>query len=72
MKLGAHGDMRGHKIIFDEDVYEIRMLIGKETQESIGRRFNVEQSCISKIASRKSWRHLPEELDALTDGVSDE
>lgn len=41
------------------DVLSIRSNKLKETQSSIAKRFGVNQSCISEIISRKTWKHIP-------------
>jgi hypothetical protein len=45
--------------ITEADVREIRTLLGKQTQDAIAARFGVSQGAISKIATSKTWRHLP-------------
>ena len=56
----------------NEDVYEIRRLAdGEESQESIGKRFNLAQVSISRIMSRKRWGRLPEESNAQEENTSE-
>lgn len=52
----ARGEQSGRSKLAEADVIEIRG--STESQEALASRFNVTQSAISNIKSRKRWRHI--------------
>jgi HNH endonuclease len=54
----CRGEKRS-KIFRDEDIHEIRRLVGAGvTLTSIAKRYGVDASCIRKIARRTRWAHI--------------
>ncbi len=55
----CRGQLHYKSLLTEESVREIRRLASQgEGVCEIARRFGVRHSCISKIVSRKSWRHV--------------
>ncbi len=58
---GPRGERCKQSPLTAQDVTHIRELWagGEWTQQSLGDCFGIQQSCISEIIHRKTWRHLP-------------
>jgi len=59
----AKGSNNTASKLIEDNVHEIRKLLGKESPKDIAARFNVSRSCIYAIANGNSWTHLKEEED---------
>lgn len=53
-----HGEKHPLHKLTEENVMEIRNLLGKITQKEIARIYNVDQSCISGIKIGRIWGHI--------------
>jgi len=61
LKAVLHGEAIGNAKLTEENVHEIRRrLLAKESQTSIGRRFNVSRQTIGYIATGTTWAWLKE------------
>lgn len=61
-----------HRRLDPEDVLLIRQLHDEGlTQIEIGEKFEVSKSHISKIVTRKVWRHLVDEIDEGLDALKE-
>lgn len=54
----ARGAGNGNSRLTESDVREIRALAGTVSQLEIGRRFGVDQTCVSAIVLRKTWKQV--------------
>jgi hypothetical protein len=53
------GESSGQAKLTSDDVFKIRELVKFKTQKEVGKIFGVSQNQVSRIASRKTWEHLP-------------
>lgn len=58
LQVAVRGETNGRAVLTEENVHEIRRLLGKESQRSIARRFHVTQPTIGHIAAGRSWAWL--------------
>jgi len=60
LNVAAHGERQWKSKLTEDNVREVRRLLRKESQRSIARLFNVDQSTICSIATGGSWGWLKE------------
>ena len=60
------GENHSQSKLTKEDIYEIRRCIGEETRLELAERFNVTRTHIGLIVRGKTWTHLKEPDDDLT------
>jgi DNA-binding transcriptional regulator LsrR (DeoR family) len=55
------GEANGYAKLTAEEVVEMRALYAthKVTKAALARRYNISQSHVCSIVTRKAWRHLP-------------
>ena len=58
LSASARGEQQGNVKLTEENVHEIRTLLGKKSQNVIARLFNVSQPTISDISTGKNWGWL--------------
>lgn len=57
-KTVAHGENHGHAKLTEQEIREIRSLIGTMSYRKIGERFGVGPQAIHKISSGIAWKHV--------------